>query len=203
MLIVMSPALPLVERKRRQARQRIIQAAEELFLARGFDEVSVGDIAERAEVGRTTFFRHFGDKQEVVFAKWQELLETIAAAGQAEGTAARNATEAVEQLHPVVLSLCAQAADDPEAYARHFQLIEQHPELRARDAVKMQQTADKLSDLLIHRGTDEATALFAGQVAVACYQTAKRLGNNPHTLVDETQAAFRRLLTLGTSAADA
>ena len=67
----------------------------------------------------------------------------------------------------------------------------------------MQQTADKLSDLLIHRGTDEATARFAGQVAVACYQTAKRLGNNPHTLVDETQAAFRRVLTLGTGAADA
>jgi AcrR family transcriptional regulator len=199
----MTSALPLVERKRRQARQRIIQAAEELFLARGFDEVSVGDIAERAEVGRTTFFRHFGDKQEVVFAKWQELLETIAAAGQAEGTAAaRNATEAVEQLRPVVLSLCAQAAADPEAYSRHFQLIEQHPELRARDAVKMQQTADKLSDLLIHRGTDEATARFAGQAAVACYQTAKSLGNNPHTLVDETQAAFRRALTLGTGAAE-
>jgi AcrR family transcriptional regulator len=202
MLIVMTPALPLVERKRRQARQRIIQAAEELFLARGFDEVSVGDIAERAEVGRTTFFRHFGDKQEVVFAKWQELLETIAAAGQAEGTAARNATEAVEQLRPVVLSLCAQAAADPEAYSRHFQLIEQHPELRARDAVKMQQTADRLSGLLIHRGTDEVTARLAGQVAVACYQTAKRLGNNPHTLVDETQAAFRRALTLGTGAAE-
>ena len=199
----MTPALPLVERKRRQARQRIIQAAEELFLARGFDEVSVGDIAERAEVGRTTFFRHFGDKQEVVFAKWQELLETIAAAGQAEGAAARNPAEAVEQLRPVVLSLCAQAAADPEAYARHFQLIEQHPELRARDAVKMQQIADKLSDLLIHRGSDEATALFAGQIALACYQTAKRLGNNnPHTLVDETRAAFRRVLTLGTGAAE-
>ena len=203
MLIVMTPPLPLVERKRRQARQRIIQAAEELFLARGFDEVSVGDIAERAEVGRTTFFRHFGDKQEVVFAKEQELLETIAAASQAEGTAAaRSATEAVEQLRPVVLALCAQAAADPEAYARHFQLVEQHPELRARDAVKKQQIADKLSDLLIHRGSDEATALFAGQVALACYQTAKRLGNNPHTLEDETRAAFRRVLTLGTGAAE-
>ena len=164
---------------------------------------SVGDIAERAEVGRTTFFRYFGDKQEVVFAKEQELLETIAAAGQAEGTAApRSATEAVEQLRPVVLALCVQAAADPEAYVRHFQLVEQHPELRARDAVKMQQTADKLSDLLIHRGSEEATALFAGQVALACYQTAKRLGNNPHTLVDETRAAFRQALTLGTGAAE-
>ena len=204
MLTVMTPALPLVERKRRQARQRIIQAAEELFLARGFNEVSVGDIAERAEVGRTTFFRHFGDKQEVVFARWQELLDTIAAAGQADGApAVRSAGEAVEQLRPILLALCDQAAADPEAYTRHYQLIEQNPELRDRDAVKMQQIADKLSDLLIDRGSDEATAVFAGQIALACYQTAKCLGNNPRTLVDETRAAFNRVLTLRTDAADA
>ena len=148
MLIVMTPALPLVERKRRQARQRIIQAAEEAFLARGFNEVSVGDIAERAELGRTTFFRHFGDKQEVVFARGQELLETIAVAGQADGAPApRSAGEAVEQLRPSILALCDQAASDPEAYTRHYQFIEQHPELRDRDAVKMQQVAEKLSDL--------------------------------------------------------
>jgi AcrR family transcriptional regulator len=201
-LAVMTPPLPLVERKQRQARQRIIQAAQELFLARGFDGVSVGDIAERAEVGRTTFFRHFGDKQEVVFAKEQELLDTITAAGQADDTAApRSATEAVEQLRPVLLALCAQATADPQAYTRHFQLIEEHPELRGRDAEKMQQLAGKLSDLLIHRGSDKATALFAAQIALACYQTAKRLGNNPHTLADETQAAFRQALTLGTGAA--
>jgi AcrR family transcriptional regulator len=200
MLAVMTPPLPLVERKKRQARQRIVEAAEALFLERGFDDVSVSDIAEHAEVGRTTFFRHFGDKQEVVFAKEQELLETIVAAGQADDTAAaRSATEAVEQLRPILLALCAQATADPEAYTRHFQLIEKHPELRARDAVKMQQIADKLSDLLIHRGSDEATALFAAQIALACYQTAKRLGNNPRTLVDETQTAFRRVLTLGTA----
>lgn len=199
----MTPPLPLVERKRRQARQRIIEAARELFLERGFDDVSVGDIAERAEVGRTTFFRHFGDKQEVVFANEQELLETIAVAGEADGVPApASATEAVEQLRPVLLALCARATSDPDAYTRHFQLIEQHPELRARDSVKMQQIADKLSELLIHRGSDEATARFAGQIALACYQTAKRLGNNPRTLVDETRTAFTQALTLGTGAAE-
>jgi AcrR family transcriptional regulator len=204
MLGAMPPPRPLVERKQRQARQRIIEAARELFLERGFDAVSVGDIAERAEVGRTTFFRHFGDKQEVVFANEQELLETIAAAGQADDTAApRSATEAVQQLRPVLLALCAQATANPEAYTRHFELIEQHLELRARDAVKMQQVADKLSELLIHRGSDEATARLAAQIALACYQTAKNLGNNPRTLVDETRAAFGRVLTLGTSTAGA
>lgn len=204
MLAVMTPRQPLVERKQRQARQRIIEAARELFLERGFDGVSVGDIAERAEVGRTTFFRHFGDKQEVVFAREQELLDAVTAAGQADGAPApRNAAGAVEQLRPVVLALCSQATADPEAYTSHFQLIEQHPELRARDAVKTQQFADRLSELLIHRGSDEATARFAAQIAVACYQTAKCLGNNPRTLVDETRAAFGRVLALGTGVAEA
>ena len=199
MLAAMTSPLPLVERKRRQARERIIHAAEELFLARGFDDVSVGDIADRAEVGRTTFFRHFGDKQEVVFAKEQELLETIAAASQADDTAApQSASEAVEQLRPIVLALCSQATADPGAYARHYQLVEQHPELRDRDVVKMQQIADKLSDLLIRRGCDEAIAVFAGQIALACYQTAKRLGGDPRSLADETRAVFGQVLTLGT-----
>ncbi|GAB6899108.1 hypothetical protein JCM9957A_21980 [Kineosporia succinea] len=67
----------LVERKQQQARQRIVRAAAELFAAHGFDGVSVSDIAERAEVGRTTFFRHFGDKQEVVFAHERELLGSL------------------------------------------------------------------------------------------------------------------------------
>ena len=203
MLADMTPSLSLVERKQRQARQRIIEAARELFLERGFDGVSVGDIAERAEVGRTTFFRHFGDKQEVVFAKEQELLDTITAVGHADAALApRDATGALEQLRPVLLALCTRATADPDAYTRHFQLIEQHPELRARDAVKMQQIADKLSELLIHRGSDEATARFAAQIALACYQTAKRLGNNPHTLTANTQAALNRALTLGTGTAE-
>jgi AcrR family transcriptional regulator len=194
----MTSSLPLTERNRRRARQRIVRAAEELFLARGFDDVSVSDIAERAEVGRTTFFRHFRDKQEVVFAKEQELLEMITAAELVGDTAALDAAGALKQVRPIVLALCAQATADPEGYTRHFQLVEQHPELGARDAVKMQLIADKLSDLLIQRGGDRTTAVFAGQIALACYWIARRLGNNPHTLVDETRAAFERVLTAGT-----
>ena len=190
----------LVERKRRQARERIVQAAEELFFTRGFDDVSVVDIAERAEVGRTTFFRHFGDKQEVVFAREPELLKTIAAAFQEEDFApVRSMTEAVEQLCSIVLVLCAQVAADPESYVRHLQLVEKSPELRARDALKLQQLAGKLRDVLVHRGTDEAVAVSAANVALGCYVTARSLGEDPRTLADDARAAFRRVLTLGAS----
>ena len=203
MLAGMTSSRPLVERKQRQARQRIIEAAQDLFQEHGFDGVSVGDIAERAEVGRTTFFRHFRDKQEVVFAREQELLDAVAAAGQSDDAPPpRTVTEGVEQLSPVLLALCAQATVDPAGYTHHFALIEQHPELRDRDAVKMQQFGDKLSELLIRRGSDEATAVLASQIALACFQTAKRLGNNPHTLTEDTRTALTRALTLGTGATD-
>ena len=66
-----------------------------------------------------------------------------------------------------------------------------------RDAEKTQQIGDQLSDLLVRRGSDQATAVFAAQVALACFQTARRLSNNPHTLADDTRAAFSRALTLG------
>jgi len=199
----MTRPLPLVERKQRQARQRIIEAARELFDERGFDGVSVGDIAERAEVGRTTFFRHFGDKQEVVFGKEQELLDMVTAAARADGVPApRSAAEALEQLSPLLLAVCERAAADADAYVRHFQLIERHPELRARDAVKTQQIADKLCELLVHRGADEVTARLAAQIGIACYQTVRHLDNNPRTLVEQTRACLASALALGSGPAE-
>jgi AcrR family transcriptional regulator len=194
----MNPPVPLVERKQRQARERIIQAAEELFFTRGFDDVSVSDIAERAEVGRTTFFRHFSDKQEVAFAREQQLLEMITAAAQeAEFAPVRGMTEAVEQLRQLVLAMCAQATADPEDYTRHFRLVDQTVELRGRDALKMQQFAGKLSEVLINRGAEQTIAASAAHVALGCYLTARSLGIDPRTLVDDTRAAFERVLTLG------
>ncbi len=191
-------SVSLVERKRRLVRERIIHAADELFSTQGFDNVSVSDIAARADVGRTTFFRYFGDKQEVVFAKEQEMLDAIArSAAQGSGGISRTASEAIEQLFPIVLELCEQATADPEAYARHFQLLDQHVELRARDALKMQQIADMLTEILTGRGTDESIAVFAAQVALACYQAAKRRADTPGALPAETRAAFELALTLG------
>jgi AcrR family transcriptional regulator len=194
----MATTVPLIERKRRRARARIIQAADELFRAHGYEKVSVRDIAERAEVGRTTFFRHFGDKPEVVFAKQQELLDAITAAqDQDAGVSPRTAAEALEQLRPIVLDLCAQVTADPDGYRRHYALLAEHPELRGRDALKTQQLADALNDLLLYRGCDPAIARLAAELALACVQTPVRLTNDPDTLQDDVNATFDRALAIG------
>ncbi|MGC5167955.1 TetR/AcrR family transcriptional regulator [Luteimicrobium sp. DT211] len=178
--------------------QRLLEAADELFSARGFDNVSVTDIAARAEVGRTTFFRYFGDKQEVVFAKQQQMLDAIARAGEDTSVgAATTATDALEQLRPIVLGLCEMATANLDSYSRHLLLLEEHVDLRGRDALKVQEIAAALCAVLIARGTAEGVAAFASQVALACYQTGKGRSAAPSSLRDETSAAFDEALALG------
>ena len=55
-----------VERKRREARTRIIQAAEALMRSQPIEEVTIGDITSAADVGHGTFYLHFKSKYEVL-----------------------------------------------------------------------------------------------------------------------------------------
>lgn len=57
----------LRERKKTRTRLDIIRAATGLFVTKGFDQTTMDDIAEAAEVSRSTLFRYFGNKEAMVF----------------------------------------------------------------------------------------------------------------------------------------
>src|ERR1700751_221022 len=59
------------------SRGRLEQAAIALFIERGFDDTTVAEIAERAGLTERTFFRHFSDKREVLFAGGDEFQELV------------------------------------------------------------------------------------------------------------------------------
>ncbi len=59
------------------ARDRLADAAFALFDERGYEQTTVDDIAERAGLGRTTFFRHYRSKDDVIFPDHDRLLELI------------------------------------------------------------------------------------------------------------------------------
>ena len=48
------------------ARERLVRAALDLFAEQGYDDTTVVQIAERAGLTKSTFFRHFPDKREVL-----------------------------------------------------------------------------------------------------------------------------------------
>ena len=56
---------------------RLVDAAFELFAERGYEHTTVDDIAERADVGRTTFFRHYRSKDDVIFPEHDKLIAAV------------------------------------------------------------------------------------------------------------------------------
>ena len=61
-----SPVLGLRERKKLRTRATLRACAFELFRAQGYDETTVAEIAEAADVSQTTFFRYFPNKEALV-----------------------------------------------------------------------------------------------------------------------------------------
>lgn len=67
----------LREQKVEATRRDIVSAALELFGARGFDETTVEEIAERAVVAPRTIYRHFDSKESIVFAEFDDETERV------------------------------------------------------------------------------------------------------------------------------
>jgi AcrR family transcriptional regulator len=199
MLSVMAEALPqpgsLRDRKRRRAEETIRKAAFELFSERGFDQVSVTEIAERAEVGRTTFFRYFGDKQEVLFPDpEQESAEAVAGVGAPATAIGSSLPDALRSVRAVVSAFVGHITSDPSEYELHRRLVSQHPELYARSLVKQRRYADLLTAQLCRWGADRVIARQAAELGLACFYAAQaESGDDPRTLLGHLWHAFDRL----------
>lgn len=68
----------LRDRKKQQTHDALSEAAIALFLERGFDEVSVADIAEAADVSKPTLFKYFATKQDLVLHRFADHAEEAA-----------------------------------------------------------------------------------------------------------------------------
>jgi AcrR family transcriptional regulator len=188
--------LPLRDRKRQRVRDTIIGTALDLFAEHGFAEVSVDDIVRRAEVGRTTFFRYFGDKQEVVFADESRLYDELDQQQLSITTRGPlTLLEALVELEPVVVGLCESVTADANVYRAHEQLLAANPELQERSDSKLRRLTATIERRLRERGTPVRLAVLAPQVACACFIAARELaGENADELVPEVRAAFAALI---------
>ncbi|WP_028647016.1 TetR/AcrR family transcriptional regulator [Nocardiopsis sp. CNT312] len=185
------------ERKRRRTRESIVAAALALFAERGFDRVTVSDIADRAEVGRATFFRYFGDKQEVVFGAQrvpgpQEVGRLVPPPERPLGD---SLSAALAYLRRVVDALATARTEDREAYLRHERLLAENPDLAARELTKQRDYAEAMARALGDLGAERSVAVLAAELATACYRSGRtQAGGAPERLPALVDAAFARLL---------
>jgi AcrR family transcriptional regulator len=139
-----------------------------LYTEQGFDGTTVAQIADRAGVTARTFFRHFADKREVLFAGSEELerrmVDALTAAPRSAGP-----------MDAVCAGLLA-AADllgDRRDYSRRRQaVITATPELREREFIKMASLAAAFTEALRQRGVAQDTASLAAETGVAVFRVA-------------------------------
>jgi AcrR family transcriptional regulator len=185
--------VPLRERKQQRAREQIVAAAYELFAERGFAAVTVADIAERAEVGRTTFFRYFGDKQEVVFSDEQAMVESLTERYRSSPPVT-DLPGAMAQLREIVVELCRDLTADGEHFRAHDRLLRENAELRDRAARKFAGLCDAFQVMLLERGASDEVAALAPRLALACYTAGDALAaGDPAVLPGAVDSAFARL----------
>ncbi|GAB88892.1 TetR/AcrR family transcriptional regulator [Gordonia rhizosphera] len=152
------------------SRERLQGAALALFVERGYDETSVADIAARAGVTERTFYRHFGDKREVLFDGGHSLENAIV-----ESLA--SCPPDLPPLDAIGQALDHAAArffDDPRLpFARERQsVIGANPELQERESLKMTSLTAAVSRCLQTRGSDETTARLAAEMGIGVFKVA-------------------------------
>jgi AcrR family transcriptional regulator len=146
---------------------RLAEAAFALYAEHGFDETTVAEIAERAGLTERTFFRHFADKREVLFAGSQAFQEALVAAVAA-------APEELAPLDVAALGLEGPGAllTDRDRSRQRQSIIDANPDLQERELIKMASLSEALADTLRRRGIDEPAASLTAEVAIGVFRVA-------------------------------
>lgn len=74
---------PSVDRRVKRSQQALLDALVQLMIEKGFEQTTIADIAERANVGRSTFYAHYADKEALLRESLQGLRAYLIEAGTA------------------------------------------------------------------------------------------------------------------------
>jgi len=150
------------------SRERLQQAALELFAENGFDQTTTAEIAQSVGLTERTFFRYFADKREVLFFGQQELVATFL-----EGVAAAPAGPPLDIVAEAVHRAATFFPDERRPFSRTRQrVIEANPALQERERHKMASLAAAVGDALRARGVDEPAATLAAESGMTVFGVA-------------------------------
>jgi len=150
------------------ARGRLEQAAMELYVERGFEQTTVAEIAERAGLTERTFFRHFADKREVLFAGAGMLEEFLV-------SAVAGAPVSAAPIEAVAAALEAAGAllQERREWSRQRQaVIAANAGLQERELIKLASLATALAEALRQRGVSEPAASLTAEAGIAVFKIA-------------------------------
>jgi AcrR family transcriptional regulator len=200
----MSSELGLRERKKQQTRRAIAAAAKRLFLERGFEQVSVAEVARAADVSEQTVFNYFPTKEDLVFERMdtfeQELLTAVRERPQGE--------PAFRAFVGFILdrSDTALAGDGRRRVTELTRLVNASPSLMSRERQIVAKYTDALAALLAEEtgtASDDIEPRLAAEAMMAFHRSlvafARRRAssrNGSTRLAAEIRAAGEHALAL-------
>ena len=165
----------LRDRKRERTRAAIESAAFRLFAERGYDGVTVAQIAAEADVAARTYFRYFATKEDVLFGRDAEVLTAVGAiidarpAGEAPVVTARACS----------LAMGAWAEKHRALIVDRAAVIAATPSLAGRDRAKLAGIEDLAAARLARRMRARAgdpRPLLLAKLATACFEVGVQGG---------------------------
>lgn len=184
----------LRERKKRETRQRISDLATGLFLERGFEAVTIAEIAEVADVSVNTVYNYFPAKEDLFFDRSSGIVDRLSrwVRGRDEGESAAGAV--LRELRAEVESVSPRVGL-MEGYSRFMAVIHDSPALKARLWAVGQEVLDNLDVTLreeVGAPPEEALpSLVAGQIgwvhqaAMAAISREMMAGRDPKVVSRE------------------
>ncbi|MFD2418269.1 TetR family transcriptional regulator [Amycolatopsis pigmentata] len=179
------------------ARERLEQAALDLFLDQGYTETTVPQITARAGLTTRTFFRYFADKREVLFAGDRSVPEQVARF-MAEAPPSLGPMELIATgLPPAAVKIFE--GRDLDYLLRRRAAIDAEPALRERELRKFSLMSEALEQGFRDRGIDDLTARLAAEIAVTTFRIAATRWLNQHgdpdlpATINQTLASMKHL----------
>jgi AcrR family transcriptional regulator len=143
------------ERKKALMRQRLSDAATQMFLARGFDAVRVTEIAAACDVSEKTVYNYFPTKESLVLDRWDNTAKALRAGLADTGVHPVNAVQHILADELAALTSWLAAQDDTAAAIRSVrrfgELVATTPALRAYNSDTMNELVMTASRLLADR----------------------------------------------------
>jgi AcrR family transcriptional regulator len=181
------------------ARARLVSAALDLFNERGYDRTTVAEIAERAGLTKSTFFRHFPDKRDVLAAGQDALAQLLR---QGIAAAPAGATPLAAVCSGLESAATAFTSFNRELAPRLKAAIAASVELQERNALKQIGLSAAMADGLQARGVPGPTAVLAAELGALAFKTAYARWAEPGEDRDLGTMACAALRELHAAAAD-
>ena len=177
----------LRETKKAATHQHITDAAMRLFATRGFEKVTVGDVAAEAGVSEKTVFNYFPTKEDLFYDEVPERARRLA-----EAIRSRPDGE------PIIAALRRLQIGESgrlcsPAFATFARILEESPALRAKELEVMSFMAQALADALEEEGIDARDARIAASLLISVHRHFFRAARTQALAGKHGPAAARRL----------